>query len=869
MDVKLPMRKLRIFAASPSDVTAERAKVETVAAMLKPLADNLGIVLEVADWRMVVPDMGRAQQVIFDQLKPTSWDVFVGILWHRFGTPPAGIDPHTQKEYLAGTEEEIKTAYRLWRQHGKPRIMIYRCMRDPKITDLDPDQFKRVKEFFKEFEAIAGAHPGLTQSFDTLESFEKLLHDNLLKLLLGYGEEINGEPVALEVVQTYAPKIPNNLPRRAPFFGRDREMSEVLRAVSPEDRTWGVLLDGIGGIGKSALAVEAAYRCKESGLFEAFIFISAKQNILEPERIRELKPVARTLDEFLNETARVLNRTDIAKLAGNDKRRALLDALRELRALLIYDNLETLSKDEQEALANFLRELPQGCKAITTSRRRGGEGSVWLRLEKLDWDAARAIIESEMARDEKLAQKLQRAGVARWSELYDETKGSPLALTHTLGLMRVRAALTFDGALDLLRGNRDPDLQHFIFQEARRELTTNDQTALRALSFFAPSATFEAWMEVAALSRNALETTIDRLSALSLVDVLVSEDRYALHPLTRNFVRDELLADAQIARATGMRFADYWVTYAQRYGDGGKESYKTYDRLDAEWMNLDAAAEWLWQTAALRDESVDDKDAARRLNNLAAGLGPFLWFSGRWEERVQLNVRAYEVMRALHEWSETGWRAFRVAWIHYNRANINEAVRWTDHCTEAWAQGGNKGDQAVGIRMRGLLAWLQEDYDTAESLFQEVLAINRGLMLDRDVAIVLNDLGVLEHECEHYDVAEQYYNEALILVRKIDDRGEQSEYSGNLGRLALDRGRWEEARGWFKKALSLAREVGRQDVVAGNLNGLARVHEAEGHPDLALPLAQEALTIRERLRHKDVTLTRALVERLKKKVGGD
>lgn len=97
------MKKLRIFAASPSDMATERAKVETVASMLKPLADSLGIVLEVVDWRSAVPDMGRAEQVILDQLKPTAWDVFIGILWHRFGTRPGGRDPQTQKEYLAGT----------------------------------------------------------------------------------------------------------------------------------------------------------------------------------------------------------------------------------------------------------------------------------------------------------------------------------------------------------------------------------------------------------------------------------------------------------------------------------------------------------------------------------------------------------------------------------------------------------------------------------------------------------------------------------------------------------------------------------------------------------------------------------------------
>ena len=310
------MKKLRIFAASPSDMATERAKVETVASMLKPLADNLGIVLDVVDWRAVVPDMGRPEQVILKQLDPESWGVFIGILWHRFGTPPAGSDPQTQKEYLSGTEEEFKTAHHLWKQHGKPRIMIYRCTRNVPLDALDPDQFKRVKEFFTEFEAVKGEHPGLYQSFDTTEAFEKLLLHNLQTLLIEYGEELRGKPVAPEVIQALAPKIPDNLPRRAPFFGRDKEMETVMRALSPEDRTWGILLDGIGGIGKSALAIEAAYRCKEQSLFDAFIFVSAKQNILDPSGIRELNPAARTLDEFLNETARVLGKDGHREIGG-------------------------------------------------------------------------------------------------------------------------------------------------------------------------------------------------------------------------------------------------------------------------------------------------------------------------------------------------------------------------------------------------------------------------------------------------------------------------------------------------------------------------------------------------------------------------
>ncbi|HEX8651772.1 MAG TPA: tetratricopeptide repeat protein [Pyrinomonadaceae bacterium] len=861
------MKKLRIFAASPSDTAPERAKVETVASMLEPLADNLGIVLKVEDWRAVVPDMGRPQQVIFDQLQPTSWDVFIGILWHRFGTPPAGRDPQTQKEYLAGTEEEFNTAYRLWQQYQKPRIMIYRCTRNVPVDALDPDQFKRVQEFFAQFDAVKGEHPGLFQSFDTTESFEKLLLDNLQKLLLEYDEHLSGKPVSPEVLQTFAPSIPDNLPRRAPFFGRDREMDIVLRALSPEDRTWGILLDGIGGIGKTALAVEAAYRCKEKGSFDAFIFVTAKQNILDPIGIRELTPTARTLDEFLNETARVSGQAGITKLAGDDKRRALLDALRGTRALLIYDNLETLTKEDQEALAGFLRELPQGCKAIITSRRRGGEGAVWLRLEQLEWEAARAIIESEMARAPQLADKLRRAGEAHWQELYDETKGSPLALMHMLGLMRVRTTLTFNGALDLLRGSRDPDLQRFIFQEARRELTENDENALRALSFFAPSATFEAWVQVAELTRNALETTIDRLSALSLVDVLAGEERYTLHPLTRNFVRDELLAEAQIAREVGMRFAGYWVDYAQRYG-GRSEKYKTFNLLEAEWANLDSAAEWLWQMAIVKGKEISDKEAARRLSDLAdalCGAGGPLFYIGRWHESLQLSARAYDAILALDEWSEAGKRAYQAAWIYYNRGNTSEATTWLDRCAKAWASGESKYEEAVIVSLRGKLAKQQKDYNNAERLYQEALTIWRELKTDTAVSDLLNNLGVLERARKNYDAAEQYFRESMMLAEKIDNKALIAICLGNLGVLALDRKQWTEARQWYEKGLHLAREVGRQDEIASVLNGLARAHEAEGHHDLALLFAQESVAILERLLPGDET--RKLVERLMKKVG--
>ncbi|TEU13362.1 MAG: tetratricopeptide repeat protein [Anaerolineales bacterium] len=857
------LKKLRIFAASPRDVANERARLATVVEDLKALAEHVGVTLELVDWRQVVAGLGRPEQIILDQLKPDTWDLFIGILWHRFGTLPGGKDPQTQKEYLSGTEEEFRVAYRLWQQHKRPRVMFYWCKRSIPPDDLDPAQFQRVKEFFTGFTPDAD-HPGLYRTFDSIESFERLVRQNLTTFLLDYSEQVKQRVVSPQEVQVFAPRVPDNLPRRAAFFGRNREMDRVLGALGPEERGWGVVIDGIGGIGKTALAVEAAYRCKEGDLFDAFIFVSAKQKRLEPSGIRAEARAATTLDEFVNETARTLGKPGITQLTGEDRRRALLDTLQTTRALIIYDNLETLTKEEQEALADWLRFLPQGNKAMLTSRRRGGEGALWLRLEKLDWETAREIIAHQAERDARLKGKLQRVQ-GRWQELHDATGGSPLALVHTLGLMRVRVTLSFDGALAMLRRGaaRESPLQEFVYQEARQELGTSDVAALSALSFFVPSATFEVLMAVADLSRTALETVLERLDALSLVNKELGEERYSLHPLTRAYVRDELLADADAAGETGMRFARFWLDYAKRYGGEGKESYKTYDRLEAEWANLEAAANWLWEMAAVRGETVGDKDAARMLVDLAHALSRFLWFGGRWDERVQLSAWAYEAARALQDWSKAGWRAYQAAWIHCHRARTDDAALWADRCAEAWARGGSKREQATATRTRGLVARQREDYDEAERLYQDALAVWRDLGLDADVANGLFDLGELAHERQDYDAAERYYREALELLRKIDDKGNQADSMGNLGQLALDREQWAEARQWFEQALSLAREVGRVEIIAQAQYGLARVWEAEGRADLALPLAQEALEIYERLQSRGLAEARELVERLR------
>src|SRR6266498_2703813 len=105
------LKKLRIFVASPGDVSNERTRLKSVVEDLNNgLANHLGIVIELKEWSQMAPNMGRGQQVIFDQISVTTWDLIIGILWLRYGTPSGGTNPAE-----SGTHEEFNAAYEMWK----------------------------------------------------------------------------------------------------------------------------------------------------------------------------------------------------------------------------------------------------------------------------------------------------------------------------------------------------------------------------------------------------------------------------------------------------------------------------------------------------------------------------------------------------------------------------------------------------------------------------------------------------------------------------------------------------------------------------------------------------------------------------------
>jgi hypothetical protein len=249
--------EVRIFIALPSDVQEERKRLKLVIEQLNQgLAKQLGLTLELWRWENVAPDLGRPQDVIFEQLPPADWDIFVGILWLRFGSETGAVDPDTKQPYHSGTEEEFKAAYRERQAShtGWPKVMFYRCTRPPiDIVNLDTAQLDRVKKFFDGF-APTGTHPGLIQHYNQPEDFERFVRDHLEKWLWEFPKTVaqtpDHQPTQLKPDDKILPII-----SALPIVDRELERNLFQKILKRETNVRGLVIHsrGEGGWGKSVL----------------------------------------------------------------------------------------------------------------------------------------------------------------------------------------------------------------------------------------------------------------------------------------------------------------------------------------------------------------------------------------------------------------------------------------------------------------------------------------------------------------------------------------------------------------------------------------------------------------------------------------
>ncbi len=166
---------LQVFVASPGDIVEEREIIDDVIGEFNVTWGGAhNVRLELLKWETHTrPGFGEdAQDVINDQIGD-EYDIFIGIMWGRFGTPTGRSE--------SGTEEEFERAYR--RLSGSSqRIEMMFYFKDAGIppSKLDPTQLAKVQEFKSR---ISSEHGGLYHEFTTPDQFHTKVRIHLSQLV--------------------------------------------------------------------------------------------------------------------------------------------------------------------------------------------------------------------------------------------------------------------------------------------------------------------------------------------------------------------------------------------------------------------------------------------------------------------------------------------------------------------------------------------------------------------------------------------------------------------------------------------------------------------------------------------------------------
>jgi energy-coupling factor transporter ATP-binding protein EcfA2 len=168
----ISVRKFRIFVASPGDVARERQVArEVILSLSSRLGAYGGFVLEPVGWETHANvDAGRPQSLINPLVREC--DVFVGILWSRFGTQTGVAE--------SGTAEEFDEAVRVREQTGdRPTMMVFfsdAAVSMERLRDAEGRrQFDKAQEFRDRYEKSGG----LAGRYNDVHEFERKLREQL------------------------------------------------------------------------------------------------------------------------------------------------------------------------------------------------------------------------------------------------------------------------------------------------------------------------------------------------------------------------------------------------------------------------------------------------------------------------------------------------------------------------------------------------------------------------------------------------------------------------------------------------------------------------------------------------------------------
>jgi DNA-binding SARP family transcriptional activator/tetratricopeptide (TPR) repeat protein len=695
-------------------------------------------------------------------------------------------------------------------------------------------------------------------------------------------------------VSTPAVAVPRQLPAAAGHFtGRHGEIDLItgLHELSQQaDVPGGTVvisaIDGMAGIGKTALAVHAAHRL--AGRFPSGQLFIDLHGYTEGHPPREPGEALATLLRSLGVPA--------AQIPDQPEECAALyrQRLADTRTLIVLDNALN------EAQVRPLLPGTPGCLVLVTSRRRlrGLHDAHVVALDVLPEVDALMLLRMVIAPAHALV------GDADLAEIAGLCGRLPLALRIAGALLRHRPAWTPGYLAGLLRDEHrrlatladgDHDL-HTVFDLSYRGLGERQQLLFRRLALV-PGPEFDAFAAAALLDT-------DPAAAARLLEDLVDHNlltehapgRYQLHDLIRTHARALADADPAPARDAALnRLLDYYQhtaghadTLISRHpwpGPAGPAPAHA-----PALPGPDAARAWLRAErpsllAALQHAAAQARH--ERSVALTAGIATLLLHDGPWSQALTLHAAAAAAARRIGDRSgqataliqlgviremnsdypgaieelQQGLRLFEDLDDRLGQANAlvqlaetrqltgdgANVTRDLEQALRLYESQGNKLGQANALERLGELRRYTGDYAGRIECLEQALQLYRGLNILNGQANVLNSLGVARRDTGDFIGAALNLQQALELSKRQGNRLGQANTLSRLGDLRRETGDHLAAARDLEQALQLYKDLGHRLGQANAMIALGDVRLCTGNPSDAAALMREGIGIFRRI----------------------
>jgi tetratricopeptide (TPR) repeat protein len=658
-------------------------------------------------------------------------------------------------------------------------------------------------------------------------------------------------------------EIPHELPRApSDFVGRTNELSALRTKLEIDSESRALIaISGMGGVGKSALAIQTAHRLVGAMAFpDGQLYVNLQGATAGLAPLEPLDALGRILRSLGQDPATIP--AEVEEAAARFRSLAA-----ERRLLILLDNARS---------AEQVRPLMPGsltCGVLITSRHVLGtlEGCHTLHLDVLPEEPSLELL-GRIAGSERLIAEPQAA-----AELARCCGGLPLAIrivgarlaARPISLVRELAAQLADTSrrLEVLEAGELAVRSSFeVSAQALRDSTDAlDQDAAAAFGLLSlpdgPDLSVATAARIIDESEVRTHTLLERLVDAQLLES-TRHGRYQFHDLVRLYARDRIKvwhtgseSSAALVRGIGFYTATAWRTLALlRPGDWRLQRANPRWSVDGLQLGDDSAAlSWLEEERANLLAAI--LQSARILLNGETAVPPELPSQLAGALYGLFHVRGY-----LHDWVQTSQTVLEIA-QHFEDRSTQASVN--NDLGLAYGRQGRVMDALVCLRASlAIFCKLKDRYGQSAALgnlgntylrlgrhseamphLQKCLAISRELGDRHTEAIALTIIGVGHLKIEQHTEAIACQLESLEIYRELRNRNGQTASLSNLGFAYGQMGRHEDAITYLQEGLAISQEQGSRLMQANTLNSLGVSYERIGRLEEAIAFHKRGLVL--------------------------